>query len=176
VRFVPLELPGAYLIELEPAADDRGFFARSWSRDELERRGLDPEIVECSVSFNARRGTLRGMHYQCAPHEETKIVRCTAGAIYDVIVDLRESSPTRRRWSSVELSAANRVALYVPKGFAHGFQTLVDEVEVSYQISARFAPDAARGVRWNDPLLGIRWPIDTPILSPRDAAFPDLAP
>ena len=173
MKFTPLELSGAYVIDLEPAADDRGFFARSWSRTEFAARGLDPELSECSISFNARRGTLRGMHYQIAPHAETKLVRCIAGAIFDVIIDLRERSATRYRWTSVELSAANRRSLYVPQGFAHGFQTLDDATEVFYQISQPYVADAARGVRWNDPRFVIAWPIASPILSARDAAYPD---
>jgi len=175
MRFIPLDLADAFVIELEPVNDDRGWFARSWSREEFAARGLDVQLDQCSISFNQGKGTLRGMHFQAPPHAETKLVRCTAGAIYDVIIDLREDSPTRGRWSSVELSASNRKSLYVPKDFAHGFQTLTDRAEVFYQISRPYVPSAARGVRWNDPRFGIEWPIRDPILSPRDAAYPDFA-
>jgi dTDP-4-dehydrorhamnose 3,5-epimerase len=162
-------LGGAFLIELELERDERGFFARSWSRAEFTRRGLDDEFSECAISFNHRRGTLRGLHYQVAPFEETKLVRCTAGAIYDVVVDLRRDSPTRRQWAAFELSAENRHMLYVPKGFAHGFQTLVDGTEVCYQLTGTYSPSHARGIRWDDAGLGITWP-PTPerIMSGRD--------
>jgi dTDP-4-dehydrorhamnose 3,5-epimerase len=133
-------------------------------------------LAQCSVSCNKRKGTLRGMHYQEQPFAEAKLVRCCAGAIYDVIVDLRRASPTNRKWIAVELSASNRKMLYVPEGVAHGFQTLTDEVEVSYQISEVYTPESARGVRWNDPLFAIHWPISDPIVSERDGTFPDYAP
>jgi dTDP-4-dehydrorhamnose 3,5-epimerase len=174
VRFIPLDLAGAFVIELDPVSDDRGWFARTWCREEFAGEGLDSQLEQCSVSFNERKGTLRGMHFQAPPHEETKLVRCTAGAIYDVIIDLRDGSPTRGRWSSVELTASNRKALYVPKGFAHGFQTQTDGAEVFYQISQPFVPAAARGVRWNDRRFGIEWPIRDPIVSRRDAGYPDF--
>jgi dTDP-4-dehydrorhamnose 3,5-epimerase len=173
MKLTPLSLPGAYLIEPEPVCDERGFFARTWSALEFERLGLNPRIEQCSISWNARRGTLRGLHYQTEPHAEAKLIRCGFGAIYDVIVDLRPSSPTCGKWSSAELTAESRRMLYVPEGFAHGFQTLVDGAEVSYQISAGYSPECARGVRWNDPAFGIEWPISQPILSARDRAFPD---
>lgn len=171
-----LELQGAYVIEMEPIADERGFFARVWSRRELAELGLDTAVEQCSLSYNARRGTMRGLHYQVAPHEEAKVVRCIRGAIYDVIVDVREASPTRWRWSALELSDANRLALYVPKGFAHGFQTLSDESEVLYQISEEHHPESSRGLRWDDPALGIDWPAaEVRIVSERDRAFPLIA-
>jgi dTDP-4-dehydrorhamnose 3,5-epimerase len=174
VKFVETPLAGAYLLELERLEDERGFFARTWCAEELAAHGLDGEIAQCNLSSNRRRGTLRGMHYQAAPHQEAKIVRCIRGAIYDAIVDLRRDSPTWRRWTSVELTADNRRALYVPKDFAHGFQTLTDDAEVFYEMSTPYAPGFVRGVRWNDPALAIEWPIGDPILSERDGSYPDL--
>jgi dTDP-4-dehydrorhamnose 3,5-epimerase len=173
--FVETGLPGAFVIEPERLDDPRGFFARTFCAREFAARGLDPRLAQCSVSFNKRRGTLRGMHYQVPPHAEAKLVRCTAGSIHDVIVDLRPSSPAFRRHASVVLSAENRRALYVPEGVAHGFQTLEDDTEVLYQISEFYAPEAARCVRWNDPAFGIAWPIADPILSERDRTAPDFA-
>jgi len=175
LKFQPTPLEGALVIELEPLADGRGFFARSFCQEEFRARGLDPAIAQCNVSFNRRRGTLRGLHYQARPHLEAKVVRCTQGAIWDVIVDLRAGSPTLKRWFALELSAENRRALYVPQGFAHGFQTLVDASEVLYQMSEFHRPESARGVRWDDPALAIPWPVASPILSERDRAFPALA-
>jgi dTDP-4-dehydrorhamnose 3,5-epimerase len=174
VKFAPTPLAGAYLVELERLADDRGFFARSFCQNEFKAKGLDPCLAQCNVSFNARRGTLRGLHYQDKPHEEAKLVRCTRGAIWDVIVDLRQDSPTRLRWHAAELSAENRAAFYVPKGFAHGFQTLADDTEVLYQMSEFYQPELARGVRWDDPKLAIAWPIPDPVLSPRDRTYAPL--
>ncbi len=162
------------MIELEQREDERGFFARSFCQHEFETHGLDPVVAQCNVSYNRKRGTVRGLHYQTTPHEEAKFVRCTRGAIWDVIVDLRENSATRRRWYAAELSAENRRALYVPRGFAHGFQTLADDTEVLYQMSEFYHPESARGVRWNSPELAISWPIEVAIVSPRDAAFPGL--
>jgi dTDP-4-dehydrorhamnose 3,5-epimerase len=172
--FTPTPLAGAWLVELEPIADDRGFFARSFCREEFEARGLDPRIAQTNISFNRRRGTLRGLHYQAAPYAEAKLVRCTQGAIWDAIVDLRPESPTYKRWHGVELSAASRRALYVPEGFAQGFQTLADNSEVLYLMSQFYRPDAARGLRWDDPALGIAWPIADPQLSDRDRGLPRL--
>lgn len=177
MRFTETELAGAWVVEPEPLADARGFFARTFDAAAFADRGLRSAFPQCSVSFNARAGTLRGMHYQAAPHEEAKLVRCTAGAIYDVIVDLRAGSPTRGRWTGVELTADNRRALYVPEGFAHGFQTLADDSEVFYQISAEFVPDAARGVRWDDAAFGIAWPAaGQRVMSDRDRGYADWAP
>lgn len=174
MRFVPTELPDAYIVELEPRDDERGFFARTWCRDELADQGLVAEVAQCSISRNALAGTLRGMHFQNAPHEEAKLVRCTRGAIYDVIIDLRPGSAAHGRWIGVELDAERGTALYVPKGFAHGFQTLVDGAEVFYMISTPYAPDAASGVRWDDPAFGIEWPkADTRTISERDRSWPD---
>jgi dTDP-4-dehydrorhamnose 3,5-epimerase len=172
VRFLETSLAGAYVLELEPIEDERGFFARSFCREELERFGLDADIAQSSVSFNRRRGTLRGMHLQCAPHEEDKLVRCTAGAIFDAIVDLRARSPTRGRAFWLELSASRRNQLYVPKGFAHGFLTLADDTEVSYQMSVPYAPGFGRGYRYDDPTFAIPWPEQIVVISAADRALP----
>ena len=169
------ELPGAYVIDLEPIEDPRGFFARAWSDEEFAAHGLETQIAQCNVSFNERTGTLRGMHFQRAPHEEVKLIRCTRGALFDVIVDLRPGSPRFCRWLGVELSADNRRALYVPRGFAHGFQTLTDGTEVFYMISTPHVPDAADGVRWNDPAFGIVWPHEPTEISDKDARWPDFS-
>jgi len=174
MKFTPTRLRGAYVVEIEPLADERGFFARSWCEREFAEHGLSGELVQCNISYNRAKGTLRGMHYQAAPHEEVKLVRCTQGAIYDVLVDLRPDSPTYRSWIAYELTAANRRMLYVPAGLAHGFQTLKDDSEVFYQMSVFYHPPSARGVRWNDPAFGIEWPIAAPVLSPKDAAYPDF--
>jgi dTDP-4-dehydrorhamnose 3,5-epimerase len=172
--FTPSPLPGAFVVDMQPHADERGFFARSYCADEFAAQGLGPELRQCSVSFNARRGTLRGLHYQGAPHEEHKLVRCTAGAIFDVIVDIRGSSPTYRRWFGMELTGANHRALFIPPGFAHGFVSLTDDAEVYYMISVAHAPQVSRGCRWNDPAFGIEWPVPPTVISPRDAEYPLL--
>jgi dTDP-4-dehydrorhamnose 3,5-epimerase len=172
--FTEAALPGAFVIDIERHDDDRGFFARSFCREEFASRGIEAPNEQCSLSYNARRGTLRGMHYQAAPHEESKLVRCTAGAIFDVIVDLREKSPTHRRWYGAELSAANRRSLFVPKGVAHGFVTLADATEVLYMISPAYAPEAGRGFAWNDAAIAIEWPIRPVVISARDAGYPQL--
>jgi len=169
MKFVETELKSAFVIEPERLDDERGFFARILCEREFAAHGLETRFVQCSISFNGRKGSLRGMHYQAPPHEEAKLVRCTMGAIYDVIVDLRPASPTFRQWIGVELSAENRRTLYVPKGFAHGFQTLQDNSEVFYQISQFYAPQLARMEPWNDPGLGIRWPLVPTAMSQRDA-------
>jgi dTDP-4-dehydrorhamnose 3,5-epimerase len=166
--FTETRLKGAFVIDIEPHEDERGFFARAWCKDEFEKHGLNSRIVQCSISFNKRRGTLRGMHYQAPPFQEAKLVRCTRGAIYDVIIDLRSNSATFQQWFSVELSAENRRALYVPEAFAHGFQTLVDNSELFYQMSEFFHPDYARSLRWDDQTFKIVWPIPDPILSEKD--------
>jgi dTDP-4-dehydrorhamnose 3,5-epimerase len=176
VRFVPLALSGAFLVEPEPIRDERGFFARTFCRDEFAAHGLHPQLVQCSVSFNTARGTLRGMHYQRKPHEEAKLVRCTMGAIHDVLVDLRPASATFRRWVGVELSAENRHALYIPEGVAHGFLTLADGCEVFYQMAHVFEPESAAGVRWNDPAFGIEWPGEVRVISERDRNYGDFGP
>jgi dTDP-4-dehydrorhamnose 3,5-epimerase len=169
-------LKGAYLIEFERHEDERGFFARSFCAKEFSAHGLNPHVFQCNVSFNRRRGTLRGLHYQSHPHEEAKLVRCTAGAVYDVIVDIRPESATFKRWHAVELQARSGRLLYIPDGFAHGFQTLEDDSELFYQMSEFYSPELARGVRWDDPTFGIHWPIHPPFLSSRDAGFEDYRP
>ena len=174
--FTETPLAGAFVIELEPREDERGFFARAFCKNELAEHGLPNEIVQANLSFNHRRGTLRGMHMQTPPHGEDKMVRCIAGAIWDAIVDLRPGSPTYLKWFGVELSAANRLMLYVPKGFAHGYQSLTDGSEVLYMVTQFYTPGAERGLRWNDPAFGIPWPVGDPILSPKDAAAPDFTP
>ena len=167
-------LAGAFVIDLQPLADERGFFARAYCSEEFAARGLSAVMQQCSVSYNARKGTLRGLHYQAAPHEEHKLVRCTAGAIFDVIVDLRPASSSYRRWFGVDLTAQNRRALFIPPGFAHGFMTLSDAAEVYYMISVPHAPAHARGFRWNDPAFDIAWPMAPAIISSRDAEYPFL--
>lgn len=177
MRFTETPLAGAWLIEPERFSDERGYFARTWCVREFAEHGLETRLVQASISQNACRHTLRGMHYQAAPHEEVKLVRCSRGAIYDVILDLRPGSPTLGQWFGVELSAANGRMLYVPGGLAHGFQTLADDSEVVYQMSEFHAPESARGVRWDDPAFGIAWPeADERILSARDRAYPDWQP
>lgn len=179
MRFTETELSGVFVVDLEPHKDDRGFFARSFCSEEFAARGLCSTYPQANVSWNARRGTLRGMHYQREPFGEPKIVRVTRGKIYDVALDLRESSATFRRWTAVELSAGDprvRRALYLPKGIAHGFQTLEDDSEVEYWMGERYMPESAAGVRWNDPAFAIDWPVESPILSDRDASFADFLP
>lgn len=170
--FMETLLKGAYIIDLERREDERGFFARSWCADEFTKHGLNPSLVQCNISFNLKKGTLRGMHYQAEPYPEAKVVRCTMGAIYDVIIDLRPDSPTFKKWINVELSADNRRAVYIPEGFAHGFQTLADDTEVFYQMYEFFHPECARGVRWDDPAFGVEWPDDRRIVSQRDQEYP----
>lgn len=171
--FTETNLSGSYLIELKELADDRGFFARSWCQKEFEQHGLVSRVVQANLSFNRKKGTMRGMHYQVAPYEETKLVRCTRGAIYDVIVDLRSGSPTYRQWIGAELTADNRRMLFVPEGFAHGFQTLIDEAEVTYQVSQFYTPGAERGARYDDPTFGIEWPLPVKVISEKDRNWPD---
>lgn len=173
----PVSIAGIYVIEPERNTDERGYFARTYASAEFAASGLNPAVAECSTSFNARAGTLRGMHYQADPHGEAKLVRCTRGAIYDVALDLRRSSHTYLRWHAIELNEENGRALFIPEGCAHGFQTARDRSEVLYQISMPYAPGAARGVRWNDPTFGIAWP-EPPdngerTISERDASYPD---
>jgi dTDP-4-dehydrorhamnose 3,5-epimerase len=172
MKFQSLQLAGAYRIEPELIVDERGAFARRFCADEFRAHGLEIDLVQRSISFNARAGTLRGMHYQMPPHLEAKVVRCTRGAIFDVLVDLREGSPTYGQWHAEELTADNRIMLYIPKGFAHGFQSLVDNTEVDYEITPAFAPDAAAGFRFDDPRLAIDWPIADMTISERDKALP----
>lgn len=172
--FNETKLPGVFEIHLEPHCDDRGFFARSWCHKEFEAHGLNPKLVQCNVSFNERKGTLRGVHYQAEPRQEAKVVRCTAGAIHDVVIDLRPQSPTFKRWTSAALTAKNRRMLYVPEGCAHGFLTLEDETEVFYQMSEFYYPESARGVRWDDPAFQVRWPRAVEAISERDRTYPDF--
>jgi dTDP-4-dehydrorhamnose 3,5-epimerase len=176
VIFEQTRLSGAFLVDLERREDSRGFFARTWCANEFADHGLTTEVVQANVSFNPRQGTLRGMHFQRAPHAETKLVRCTRGAIYDVVVDLRRDSDTYKEWVGVELSADNRRALFVPEGFAHGYQTLVPDAEVFYQVSEYYTPGAEGGVRWNDRAFGIEWPDpDNAFLSDKDRSWPDFS-
>lgn len=167
---------GAFIIDPERLEDARGFFARTWCEREFQARGLNPRIVQCSVSANKRKGTLRGLHYQAAPHQEAKLVRCTRGSIFDVVVDLRPDSPTYRRHLTVLLSAENGRMVYVPEGCAHGFQTLEDDTEVAYQMSAFYVPESARGVRWDDPAFGIEWPPDDRTIVDRDRNYEPFRP
>jgi dTDP-4-dehydrorhamnose 3,5-epimerase len=174
MKFIATKLPDAFVLELERQEDERGFFARAWCRDEFGDHGLVSELAQCSISRNRLAGTLRGMHFQTAPHEEAKLVRCTAGAVFDVIIDLRRDSATYGEWLGVELEAERGNALFVPKGFAHGFQTLVDETDVLYMISDPYVPETASGVRWDDPAFGIDWPDATVrTISERDRSWPD---
>ncbi len=169
--FKETKLKGAYVIKPERLEDERGFFARTFCQKEFERQGLNPRIVQCSISFNKKKATLRGMHYQVAPYKEAKIVCCVKGAIYDVIIDLRSDSSTYCQWLDVELSAENREMLYVPEDFAHGFQTLADDTVVLYQISEFYHPESAHGVRWDDPAFGIRWPLSNSVISEKDMNY-----
>ena len=169
--FIETKLKGSFIIELERLEDERGFFARSFCQREFEEHGLNPRIVQCNISFNKKKGTLRGMHYQIAPYEESKLVSCIRGAIYDVIIDLRPNSSTYCQWFAVELIAENYKMLYVPEGFAHGFQTLEDKTVVFYQMSEFYHPECARGVRWDDPVFGIKWPVEQLVISPKDESF-----
>jgi len=171
--FHEAKLPGVHEIRIEPRLDERGFFARCWCREEFESKGLTARIVQCSISLNVRKGTLRGVHYQ-TPHEETKIVRCTRGSLYDVVVDLRPDSPMFKEWIAVVLSAEKRNMLYVPKGCAHGFLTLEDNTEVFYQMSEFYRPESSRGVRWDDPAFQIVWPGVPEVISERDRTYPDF--
>ena len=174
MRFKEAALKGAYIVDPERQEDERGFFARTWDQREFKERGLNPRLVQCSISFNSRKGTLRGMHYQANPYEEAKLVRCTVGAIYDVLIDLRPDSPTFKRWTEVELAADSWKMVYIPEGFAHGFLTLKDRTEVFYQMSQVYVPASARGVRWDDPAFGIHWPIPVEVISDRDRNYPDF--
>jgi dTDP-4-dehydrorhamnose 3,5-epimerase len=173
--FEETKIAGIFKIQLEPVSDDRGFFARSWCRKEFETRGLNPHLAQCSLSFSKRKGTLRGMHYQLAPHAETKLIRCTRGSIFDIALDLRPASPTFKEWTSAILTAENHHMLYVPEGCAHGFLTLEDDCEVFYQMSEFYHPESAGGVRWDDPAFGIVWPVEVKAISSRDASYPDFA-
>ncbi|MFQ5450567.1 MAG: dTDP-4-dehydrorhamnose 3,5-epimerase [Nitrospinaceae bacterium] len=173
--FCKTPLADAWVIDLEKHEDERGFFARAWCRKEFEENGLDPQLVQANLSYNKIKGTLRGMHYQAAPHQEIKLMRCIRGALYDVIIDVRPQSPTYKQTFGVELTADNRKMLYVPKGFAHGFQTLADHTEAFYLVSEFYAPGSERGIRWNDPAFGIQWPrTDGMVVSEKDRNWPDF--
>ncbi|MFN9174560.1 MAG: dTDP-4-dehydrorhamnose 3,5-epimerase [Synechocystis sp.] len=172
MKILETDLKGAYLIETEPIFDDRGFFARSWCQREFLEQGLNPNLVQCNISFNLKKGTLRGMHYQSQPHEEVKLVRCTRGSIYDVIVDIRPDSSTFKSCFAVELRSEKYNMLYIPEGFAHGFLTLEDNTEVFYQMSDFYYPELAKGIRWDDPLFAIKWPkVSQPIISEKDLSY-----
>lgn len=172
--FTSTKLAGAYVLELEEKPDDRGFFARTFCRDEFEAHGLKPDVAQCNVSVNHRAGTLRGMHYQVEPAAETKLIRCTHGAVLDVIVDMRPGSPTYLAHVAVELTRENRRALYVPGMFAHGYQALTDDAEVTYQVGEFYTPGFERGLRHDDPALGIAWPLAVTVISEKDASWPLL--
>jgi len=174
--FTETKLKGAYILDLDRREDARGFFARTWCRKEFEDHGLWSQLVQINLGFSSKKGTLRGMHYQIAPYQEVKVVRCTMGAICDVIIDLRTDSPTHKQWTSVELTAGNHRMIYVPEGFAHGYQSLVDDTEIYYQTSQFYHPDFARGRRYNDPAFGIKWPLPVARISNQDISWPDYTP
>jgi len=176
MKFEETSIPGVWLIDLEPREDARGFFARTFCEHEFGAHGLTTRFVQCNLSYNLRRGTLRGMHFQNEPKPEVKLVRCIRGSIYDVVVDMRKDSPMYCKWVGVELSGENRRALYIPAGIAHGFQTLEDNTEIYYHMGEFYDASLAAGVRWNDPTLGIRWPLPDPILSDKDTQYPDYKP
>lgn len=173
MEFTETKLAGAFLVSMKQIEDHRGYFARGWCRDEFAAHGLIPAMVQLNTGFSRARGTVRGMHYQGAPHQEAKFMRCTRGAIYDVIVDLRPDSPTHRQWIGVELTAGNGVMLYAPEGFAHGYQTLTGEAEMYYMTTAPYAPGAATGVRYDDPVFGIAWPLPVSVISSQDQNWPE---
>lgn len=170
--FTETKLKGAFIIDIEAIEDERGFFARSWCREEFAAHGLNPQLAQCNISFNQKKGTLRGMHYQKPPHEEAKLVRCTMGAVFDVIIDLRPDSSTHKQWVGEELTAQNRRILYIPEGFAHGFLTLKDDTEVFYQMSTEYVSESASGICWDDPAFNIFWPEKPQIISQRDQSYP----
>lgn len=172
--FCATKLPGVFEIHIESKPDERGFFARTWCQREFKAHGLSAKLVQCSLSFNREKGTLRGMHYQAAPYEETKLVRCTKGSVYDVVLDLRRSLPTFKNWVAVVLTAEKRNMIYVPEGCAHGFLTLEQESEVTYQMSEFYDAESARGVRWDDPAFQIQWPSNVEVISERDRTYPDF--
>ena len=176
MRFIQTPLAGTWVVELELVSDERGSFARTFDAHEFRERGMDPAVLQCNTSFNTRAGTLRGMHFQAEPHAEPKLVRCVRGSIFDVALDLRPASPTYCRWHGVELSAANGRMLFIPRGFAHGYQTLLDDCEILYQMGERYVPDAARGIRWDDPAFGIEWPsaAHERVISDRDRSYADF--
>lgn len=170
--YTPSRIPGAWVIDITPITDSRGFFAMTWLPDELRERGMNPALAQCNLAFNHKRGTLRGMHFQKAPHAQAKIIRVTRGAVLDVIVDLREDSPTYRQWDAVELSAENRRMFYMPEGIAHGYLTLTDNTEAYYHASSPWVPAAESGVRWDDPAFAIKWPFRAEVISDKDTSWP----
>ncbi len=174
MKFTATKIAGVFEVEIQPHEDERGFFARTWCQKEFEDKRLNPNLAQCSISFNPKKGTLRGVHYQEAPHQEAKLVRCTRGAIYDVALDLRPQSATFKQWTAAVLSADNRRGFYVPEGCAHGFITLDDNTEVFYQISEFFSPGTSRGVRWDDPAFAIEWPAEVCVISERDRSYPEF--
>lgn len=174
MTWTKLNLEGAYVFDLEPIPDSRGFFAMTFNVDDFVERGLNPAVIQCNLSYNYKKGTLRGMHFQVEPATEVKLIRCTRGSIYDVIVDIRPDSPTYLQWAGVELSAENHRTLYVPEMFAHGYQTLTDDTEVFYNVSQGYAPHCARGYRYNDPAFGIEWPLPVSEISEKDKTWPEF--
>lgn len=172
--FTETKLKGAFVLEIEPREDNRGFFARTFCQHEFQSHGLNPLVVQCNIAYNKKKGTMRGMHFQNAPHAEAKLVRCTRGAIQDVVLDLRPGSPTFKQWVSAELTEDNHKMLYIPEGCAHGYQTLSETAEVLYQVSQFYAPDSASGVRHNDPAFGIKWPLEVTSISEIDKKWPDF--
>jgi dTDP-4-dehydrorhamnose 3,5-epimerase len=172
--FQETHLPGVFVVDLDPRADERGFFARAWCAREFDEHGLETRLAQCNLSFNDRRGTLRGMHYQVAPHEEVKLIRCTSGAVYDVVIDVRPESSAYCEWIGVELSAENRRMLYIPRGCAHGYLTLADRTETFYQVSEFYAPGAEHGIRWDDSAFTIDWPQPIEVISEKDRSWPDF--
>lgn len=176
MKFIETDLKGAFVIQFEPLKDERGFFSRSFCREEFERHGLNPHVAQCNTSWNRRRGTLRGFHYQKPPKAEAKLIRCIHGSLYDVIIDLRPASKTYHKWFSVELSRKNYQMLYVPEEFAQAIQTLEDDTEIFYQVSQSYAPDCERGIRWDDPFFKIPWALPPSVISERDKNLPDYTP
>jgi dTDP-4-dehydrorhamnose 3,5-epimerase len=174
MKFTETKLKGAFVVEIDKLADDRGFFGRSWCRKEFEAQGLTARMLQANVSFNRKKGTLRGMHYQIAPYQESKLIRCTRGAIYDVIIDLRPESPTYKQWAGVELTANNFTLFFVPEDFAHGFITLMDNTEITYQVSQFYSPGSEKGIRYNDPRFNIQWPLEVSVISDKDSNWPDF--
>lgn len=174
--FTPGDIEGAFLVTMDPHVDERGWFARSWCEQEFRDHGIDMRVVQTNVSFTTRRGTIRGLHWQAAPHSEAKLVRCVAGRIFDVVADVRPASPTFGAWQGFELHGGDRRLVFVPGGCAHGYQSLTEDTEVTYNTSYPYTPAAERGLRWNDPAFGVSWPIDAPTLSEKDTSWSDFTP
>ena len=174
MKFTETKLKGAFVVEIEKLSDERGFFARSWCQKEFEAHGLNARLVQANVSYNHKKGTLRGIHYQIAPYQECKLISCTRGAIYDVIIDLRPDSPTYKQWTGVELTADSYHMFFVPEDFGHGFQTLTDETEITYQVSQFYTPGSEKGIRFDDPVFNIQWPLDAAVISEKDKNWPDF--